>query len=226
MAQATAPDKKLVRKDPDEKCNAIKADGKGYCGRAAGAGTPHLGIGRCSRHGGSTPLHVKGAELEKRRQEEAKLREVVNSLSLPVDVEPMDALLEELSRTNGVVTWLGSKVASLNEETEAGLGGSEMVGPVGGASGGIPEWKPSVWIAMWEAERSHLAKVAKLCLDAGIDEKRVKLAERQGQMLAGVVTAILTKLDIDLEAPKTRTAIREGFMTIQGEGRELVSSVG
>lgn len=159
-------------------------------------------------------MHAKGAALE-------EAREIVNTLNVPVPIDPMDALLDELARTNGMIAWLGSKVASLQEERETGLGGSEMVGPVGGASGGIPEWKPSVWIAMWEDERSHLARVAKLCLDAGIDEKRVRLAEQHGQLLASVVTSVLTKLGIDLEAPKTRTAIRESFVTVQGEGRQL-----
>lgn len=221
MSSASAQAKKRPRKAPDKTCNARTKSGK-YCGRAAGQGTDHVGIGRCSLHGGSTPLHVKGAELEQARRQEAELREVVNSMALPVTIDPLDALLEELARTNGMVYWLSQKVATLKEEREDGLQGSEMVGPVGGASGGIPEWKPSVWIAMWEAERAHLAKVAKVCLDAGIDERRVKLAEAQGQMIAAAIRDVLVRLDLDPDSVKVRAAVREGLLTIQGQGRELV----
>jgi len=220
VATASPQAKERKRKAAGKTCNARTKSG-GYCGKGAGQGTDHVGIGRCSLHGGSTPLHVKGAEMEQARRQEAELREVVNSLALPVEVDPLDALLEELARTNGMVHWLSLKVSSLQEQREDGLQGSEMIGPVGGASGGIPEWKPSVWIAMWEAERAHLAKVAKLCLDAGIDEKRIRLAEQQGQMIVSVIQAFAVKMGLDLEAPKARTALREALSVVNGEGREL-----
>lgn len=49
----------LPPKDPDEKCNARKTDGSGYCGQPAGWGTDHNGHGRCKFHGGSTQNQEK-----------------------------------------------------------------------------------------------------------------------------------------------------------------------
>lgn len=49
---------------PDRpRCGAKKRDGSGdTCKRGAGQGTDHVGIGRCSLHGGNTPAHVVAAE--------------------------------------------------------------------------------------------------------------------------------------------------------------------
>jgi len=48
----------VPQREPGDDCNARRsADGKfkGYCGNPAGKGTDHLGEGRCSHHGGSSP---------------------------------------------------------------------------------------------------------------------------------------------------------------------------
>lgn len=51
------PAGEVPKLDPDEKCNARRADpdGKfiGYCGNTAGLDTDHEGEGRCAEHGGS-----------------------------------------------------------------------------------------------------------------------------------------------------------------------------
>lgn len=49
----------IEEKEPDEKCNARKTDGSGYCQQPAGFGTDHVGHGRCKYHGGSTEQHEK-----------------------------------------------------------------------------------------------------------------------------------------------------------------------
>lgn len=185
MAQAvTKPrgttGKALVKKPADTKCNARTRSGK-YCSRPSGWGTDHIGQGRCKLHGGSTPLHEKAAEI-------AVAREAVNTLGLSREIHPMEALLEELWRTAGAVQWLGDKVNSIEEE--------KLVAPSGGGQGAIPEWKVNVWVGFWQAERAHMAKVSKLCLDAGIDERKVKLAEHQGQMIAKVLQAVIDDLEL------------------------------
>ena len=52
------PIENVPQREPGGDCNARRsADGKfkGYCGNPAGKGTEHLGDGRCSHHGGSSP---------------------------------------------------------------------------------------------------------------------------------------------------------------------------
>ena len=179
------------------KCNAKTRSG-GRCSKAAGWGTEHVGQGRCKLHGGNTPLHVKSAQI-------ATAREAVNELALPRNIHPMEALLEELARTAGAVRWLDEKVQSIEED--------KLVGPVGGAHGGFPEYKRSVWVSVWEDERAHMAKVAKLCLDAGIDERRVQLAERQGQLMAEVIKQILADLKLSPTQAKKAPAIVRNRLT-------------
>jgi hypothetical protein len=93
-------------------------------------------------------------------------------------VDPHTALLEELHRTAGAGAWLGAVVADLKQSQ------------VGGES---------VWVKLWAEERDRLVKVAKACVDVGIEERRVRLAEQAGAQLAGVVRAVLDRLALSEE---------------------------
>lgn len=213
MAQAltkppSATGRKRSKKAADTKCNARVKSGDGYCGRPAGWGTDHKGQGRCKLHGGSTPLHQVSAEI-------ATAREAVNELNLSREIHPMDALLEELWRTAGAVEWLGQKVGSIEEDS--------LVAPTGGGQGAIPEWKVNVWVGFWESERSHLAKVSKLCLDAGIDERKVRLAEHQGQTIAKVLQGVVSDLGLTkAQQDKVPELVRRHLsVAVEGEGRHV-----
>lgn len=52
---------------------------------------------------------------------------------------------------------------------------------------------PNVWLELYSHERGHLVKVAKVCIDTGIDERRVQLAEQQGAAIVAVIKATLPK---------------------------------
>jgi hypothetical protein len=92
-------------KEPDEYCNAHKADGSGYCQHTAGWGTDHTGHGRCKFHGGSTEAQEKGliAELED-AADDATVALRLRIKHLRQDVEDPDAEvdwqeLDRLART-------------------------------------------------------------------------------------------------------------------------------
>lgn len=192
-----------------KKCGAKTRNG-GSCKWPAGWGTKHVGYGACKLHGGSVPTHQIAAKKE-------MAREAVENYGLPRAVEPTVALTEELHRTAGHVAWLASVVRELEE--------SETTGPVGQRDETHhPRHEPSVWIRLYQEERKHLKDVAKTCLEVGIEERIVRVAEEQGQLLAQAVQAILTKLGIPLEAPATRAAIREAFTAVEGTARELTTA--
>lgn len=178
------------RSDKD-RCGANKRAG-GTCGLRAGFGTDHAGTGRCKFHGGASPNGRKSAQKE-------EARKAVESYGLPRDVEPHAALLEELHRTAGHVAWLQQRVSELPEE--------ELHGLVGGAAGGIPESAPHVWIVMYRDERKHLANVAATCIKVGIEERRVRLAEAQGQLLAQVIRGVLEDLGV-ADLPEVPAVVR------------------
>lgn len=54
----------------------------------------------------------------------------------------------------------------------------------------------SVWYQLYMKEREHLAKVSALALRAGIEERKIKLAESQGELVATVLQRILNALNL------------------------------
>ena len=90
------------------RCNGNRTDGSGLCRQPVGWGTG-TGRGRCKRHGGSTPNHVKKAQRE-------ELEEAVHVFNLSREIEPTDALLEELWRTAAMVSMLDREICSKTAE--------------------------------------------------------------------------------------------------------------
>lgn len=169
---------------PDEKpkCGARTRAG-GVCRRPAGWGTDHLGAGRCSSHTGSTRNGRKAAQKEIARQEVARF-------ALPREVDPSVALLEEVHRTAGWVAWLTARV----EERVTELGDVKALFQTTAS-----DRRASEWVQLLADERKHLAAVTSAAIRAGIEERRVRLAEQQGDLLAGVIRAILDDLGLSRE---------------------------
>lgn len=175
----------------------------------------------CGSHGGKTPRALAAAE---RRLQDEAARNAVVTYGLPVDISPTEALLEEVRWTAGHVQWLRARVQELETkqvvwgttrtETEAGgtlkltFGGREAddedeTGLVD--VGSIPSNKviqaaaPSIWLDLYDRERRHLVAVCTAAIKAGVEERRVRLAESQGELVAGVIRAILTDLGLNAE---------------------------
>lgn len=144
--------------------------------------------------------------IKKAQREEAI--EAVQKYALPREIDPQQALIEELERSAG---W----VAFLNEQVQALSGVSDMRQLKGGGKDGIPEEVPHIWIQMLNHERAHLVNVAKTCIAVGIEERRVRLAEEQGALMANVVRGILADLHIDL-TPEVQKIVHSNFTLIQG----------
>jgi hypothetical protein len=190
-----------------EPCGA-KTRGGGTCKLRAGQGTDHLGVGRCKLHGGSTPNHVAAARRQQAEQ-------AVATYGLPREVEPHDALLEELWRTAGHVSWLATKIAELEE---SGLKQYAPAGTYQSVVDGIDRalvWeRPSVWLELYERERKHLAAVAKTCVDVGVEERRVQLAEQHGALLARVIDGIAADLGVK-DDPRFPAVVRRHLTLVQ-----------
>jgi thiamine monophosphate synthase len=59
--------------------------------------------------------------------------------------------------------------------------------------------KPNVWLVLYQQERQHLVSVCKTAITCGIEERRVQLAEAQGEVVVGVIRAILGELGLTPE---------------------------
>jgi ribosome maturation protein Sdo1 len=68
---------------------------------------------------------------------------------------------------------------------------------------------------MYQEERKHLLAVSKTCIAAGIEERRIRLAESQGQIIANVLREVLTKLNV-LNLPQTPQIVRAALEQATG----------
>lgn len=175
-------------------CGAKKRQGEGDCRRPAGWGTNHVGEGPCKLHGGSTPTVSRGARLT---LVDRKARELMATYGLPIEISAEQGILEEVHRTAGHVAWLQDVVRNLEPE--------DLVWGITQKKSGGEDWgtteaaEPNVWLKLYREERAHLAKVCADAIRCGIEERRVKLAEQQGQLVANVIRAILGDLDLTAE---------------------------
>jgi hypothetical protein len=138
-------------------CGAKKKDGT-RCRAFAGQGTDHYGTGQCKFHGGSTPNGRKHALAL-----EAKQRMV--ALSVPVDdAQPHLILLKELTVSAGHVGWLRQEIGTLEPDE---IGGE----------------RSKVLLHRYDEERDRLARIAKACSEAGVDEASVRVQEVQALLM-------------------------------------------
>ncbi|WP_218579043.1 hypothetical protein [Phytohabitans houttuyneae] len=152
----------------------------------------------CIKHGGKAP-QVRAAANE--RLGERRAQAAVATFGLPRQIDPRDALLEEVYRTAGAVDWLGEKVREL-DPADAVWGRTEEVDKTSGEFPGTDTKfaaAPNIWVELWQKERKHLLDVCKAAIAAGIEERKVRLAEQQGALLAGVIKGILGDLDLSPE---------------------------
>lgn len=170
------------------------------------------GLEVCSMHGGSAKQSRAAAT---RRNEEAAAADAVRTLGLPVDISPTEALLEEVRWTAGHVHWLRQQVQQLEQQPthdavdtdsddapvpvsmggpHALVWGTTRVKTGGEDRGTTQEAKPSIWYVLYAEERKHLVAVCTAALKAGVEERKVRLAEQQGDLVAGAIRGILEAL--------------------------------
>jgi hypothetical protein len=204
----------------EARCGRPKRQGEGNCKREAGWGTEHKGWGPCRQHGGALP-NVVAASLA--RRDEALARELVTTYGLPIETTPEEALLDEVKRSAGHVAYLAERVRELDadtlvwgraqrKESVKRVPSAVEVDPDGEIDpDAVPGWRteveivttetstPNVWLTLYQKERAHLARVCADALRAGVEERRVRLAERYGALVAQLIRSILADLDLSTE---------------------------
>lgn len=170
-----------------ELCGAKKTDGSGTCGHTAGWGTSHPGRGCCKWHGGSTPTHVKKAQRE-------ELEEAVAIFALSREIEPTDALLEEVHRTAGLVHSLDLIIRSKTAE----------------------ELLKQPDLVLWHRQERRLyVMVSRVAIAAGITERQVQVSEHQAAMFATALHGIIEDLGV-ADHPRLGKIVRHHLTLIDG----------
>lgn len=186
-----------------QQCQArSKRTGK-QCGRAAAPGAK-----TCHMHGSATAVSKAAAQ---RRVALAEARLAAETLGLLIDISPEQALLDEVQRAAGMVAFYQSRVEEIAEGGVQQLVFGLAKSKIGGEDGGDTfEAKPNVWLELFNGERDRLTRVCTAALRAGIEERRVKLAEQQGILVAAVIRRILTRLNLsDAQAALVGTVVPE-----------------
>lgn len=196
------------------KCGAEKKNGK-PCGMDAGWGTDHPGVGACKLHGGSTPNAILNA---------AKQQAIV--MGLAVDVEPHEALLQCIRITAGEVMYCQQMIAELAPEDAVGHP-KEIIRRQGstGEDGFVDveetrEKVPmmNIWIRARAASIDRLAKYSKMALDAGVNERRVRIAESMASVLAPVFKTVFDELGLtDRQKKIAPEILKRNLLELEGE---------
>lgn len=184
------------RPRPAVKCTGRKNDGE-PCGKYAVEGATV-----CEQHGGSAP-QVKSAG--RKQASLVRARRTMERYGQKRDIGPTEALLEEVQWTAGHVVWLRERV---QEVEESQLVWGKIQHKTGGEDWGVTEAAaPNMWLKLYQEERTHLARVCEAAIRCGIEERRVRLAESQGALVAEMLRAILADLNLSDEQQAAAPAI-------------------
>lgn len=193
-------------------CGAKKGSGD-KCGLAPGWGTDHPGYGKCVYHGGRSPGGRKAAVM-------AKVKEEAPAMGIPIDLDPMEALLMcvriaagEVAYTTNMIAALETGKAIVNPETKRmylGFEGQELEDVV------ISPETLNIWISTRHKCMDNLARYSKMAIDAGISERQIALAERYGQMIAGLLERVLGDLGLtSAQARKAPEIVRTRMLELE-----------
>ncbi len=196
-------------------CGADKRSGEGTCTRGAGWGTDHPGLGHCKLHGGSTPNGIMfAAQME------------VAVMGAPIDIEPHEALLTCVRIAAGEVAYSTRMIEGLKHDEAVGRLMESSEKTYSTDSGEVTYFEDRdkgpelhIWIRVRQKCVGELAKYSKMAIDAGVEERRVALAERWGDQLALVLQGILNDLRLTPAQRKSAPEIvRNNLAVLEGQG--------
>lgn len=214
--------------DPTPMCSARSSRTGQPCKKRA-----VRGAAVCASHGGRAP-QVRAAAGRRLALGEAIAE--LSKLGRPIEVDPAEAMLEMVYEAAGNVAALRRLVQQLQVNTidpgtgvlEGGGGDPPFMDDIDRSELGAAiasrvdpaNWKaaPHIWVAMYDAERERLVKWAKACRDAGVDERRVRLAEDRGAQIAQVLTVAAGMLFELLRAAGVDAALLDGLQREQLPG--------
>lgn len=215
MAAASAPldtttSETSRRGFPLATCGAKARSGK-PCKQQAGWGTDHLGFANCKLHGGLSPTGIKHAAGLQARH-----------LAVEVDMEPHDALLWCVRVAAGEVVFFTRKISEL-EETALVVESERVETDEGGEWGLKTKTVTSTdaRLHIWVEGRAHavdrLAKYAKMAVDAGVEERRVRIAETLSSELSDLLAAVFAAMGATPEQLQlARPIVHRHLLVLEG----------
>lgn len=157
----------------------------------------------CGTHGGRAKQNKAAGE---RRHAGQRAEAAMRRFGEPIDTTPSEALLDTVKWTAGYVGWIREKVA----ETKNDYALTQRSTQTG-------KREPSVWVELLGTWSDRLVKVCEAAIRAGIEERRVRIAEQQGALVADVIRKILGDLELTPEqASKAGEAVPRHLRLLAG----------
>ena len=197
-------------------CGGPKRQSEGTCTRPAGWGTPHVGIGRCKLHGGSTRTHVAAAQ-------KIQMNERLSTYGRPREINPIQAMVELLHYAAGHVTQLREQIEALTPEALV-WGIADEIDKGSGEFPGVDVRKaaaPSVWLARYDVERRLMLDVSRDLAKLGIEWEDREAIRRQGAVLARVAREMARLLGHDPNDAAVGRAFTSALRVVLGAGVDV-----
>lgn len=166
------------------------------------------------------------ARAEYQAQQESKRRRGPIYGTPTNDTDAAEVLLNEIRRTAGHIEWLRLQLSDSDPEMFV-----KTLWLTKRASGFVTskeidtsDWSKAgaLWVELYLNERRHLASICRTALAAGIEERRVRLAEKQaervGEAIRGILLDIgaLYDIEVDLDDDRVRSIVYRWLMQSAG----------
>jgi hypothetical protein len=132
----------------------------------------------------------------------------------PLPGDPGVLLMEELARANGHVRDIRKQIDDLEDQDLVWNKVLELEESRSGGQGGDyslarTEIRAEInqWWLLYERERKHMSTVAAACVRAGLEERRVRLAEKGVDRLEEAFIAALEDIGVDPHDGRVRAAL-------------------
>lgn len=160
----------------------------------------------CETHGGKAPQNREAAarRLAAARAAAEVQRELLRNGEV-AQLHPLDVLLERVWRAAAFVRVLEQLVGGLAVSPDHA---DEEDGPDGALYGPdhSGDQRSHVYLQLLGEWSDRSARYSKLALDAGVAEREIRLAERQGEIVANLIRAVLEDPELALTAGQRETA--------------------
>lgn len=116
--------------------------------------------------------------------------EVARHYGMPRDVSPIDALTEELHRTQGHVDWLAQQIAAHPQDRDL--------------------------LTVYTAERAHLARLAGDMMRGGVDQRRAVLSEQGLDAVEVALVGTMREFGLDPSGDHVRRVFARHLRAVSG----------
>lgn len=178
------------------------------CDRYAGAGTDHLGVGRCWRHGGRDAEGIREAGWI-----------VGHAFARALDVTPWEGLLTAVRIAAGRVAFIEAKLAGAQVDRQLEPAVKDSISEAGRTQDQQGS-NMHYWVKQAEYWVDRLAKLSKLAIDAGVAERLVRQVELEAQLMLRATNLTLDELGLD-EETRQRVLVTMSRHLLELERREV-----